>query len=78
MEIFLVKFKSQHGKNYIKVRPLLVRHLLRKRLLFSALPAFYVYRPVHLSSFSGTHWLFPMSDLTTVDDYAKDGRLGAA
>ena len=24
--------KSQHGKNYIKVRPLLVRHLLRNRL----------------------------------------------
>ena len=58
--------------------PVLVRHLLRKRLLFSALPAFYVYRPVHLSSFSGTHWLFPMSDLTTVDEYAKDGRPGAA
>ena len=26
---------KDHGKDYIKVRPLLVRHLLRKRLIFT-------------------------------------------
>ena len=36
VELFLqLKSTKAHGKNYIKVKPPLARHLLRKRLLLS-------------------------------------------
>ena len=41
IELFLqLKSAKAHGKNYIKVRPPLVRHLLRNRLLSTMLMNF--------------------------------------